>query len=284
MSSTYSRLRSSFVFGLLLLATAGLRAAEPAAVQMTILRLPSGLRFGLIGDRPAQPAPTLFVLQGNLDVARREPIYTEVARLMARHGFISVIVDAPAHGEDHREGEPTELAAWRSRLEHNEDFIGRFTANARAVLDYLIQEKYTDPARVAACGTSRGGFLAFHLAAAEPRIRCVGGIAALTDLTALREFNGTDHRPQAEALALTSLAPRLAGRPAWICIGNNDARVGTDQVIAFTRALVKAGAAALPADAAVPVELVVNASAGHRSSVSDHELLAAWLVKQLGNR
>lgn len=268
----------------LLLPCASLAAGNepPPAVAMTMLRLPNGLRFGLIGEKAGHPAPTLFVLQGNLDVARREPIYTEVARILAKHGFMSVMLDAPAHGEDHRPGESTELAAWAARVEGGEDLVGGFTANARAVLDYLVQERYADPARVAACGTSRGGFLAFHLAAVEPRVRCVGGIAPLTDLLALREFSGVTRRADAAALALPTLAPRLAGRPAWVCIGNADARVGTEQVIAFTRALVQATAATQKEPAAVPVDLIVNSSLGHRSSVHDHELLAAWLLQQFG--
>ena len=258
------------------------RAHAADAVKIDVQRLPTGLRFGLIGERQSQPAPTLFVLQGDLDVARREPIYTEVARLLARHGFISVMIDAPAHGEDRREGEGSELAAWCTRVDQGENFLGDFTTRARAVLDYLVKERITDPTRVAACGTSRGGFLAFHLGAAEPRIRFIGGIAPLTDLTALKEFATITHRPQAEALSLTTLAPRLAGRPAWVCIGNNDARIDTDQVIAFTRALVKATAQGQKADASVPVEVVINTSAGHRSTLHDHELLAAWLLQQFG--
>ncbi len=275
-----SRIHSIFFSALLLLTPAALRAGDADAVKITLLRLPSGLRFGLIGERQARPAPTLFVLQGSLDVARQEPIYTEVARIMAGHGFISVVLDAPAHGEDQRPGEPAELAAWRARLECGEDFIGEFTARAREVLDYLVKERYTDPSRVAACGTSRGGFLAFHLAAVEPRIRFIGGIAALTELTALREFQATRHRSQAEALSLPALAPRLAGRPAWVSIGNNDTRVDTDRIIAFTRALVKATAEGQKPDAPVPVELIVNSSGGHRSTLHDHELLAAWLLAQ----
>ena len=60
------------------------------------------------------------------------------------------------------------------------------------------------------------------------------------------------------------------------------ANIDTDQVIAFTRALVKATAQGQKADASVPVEVVINTSAGHRSTLHDHELLAAWLLQQFG--
>lgn len=240
-------------------------------------RLPDGTRYALIGAKPERPAPTLFVLQGDIDVARREPIYTEVARLLALHGFISVIIDAPGHGEDHRMGEPAELASWDWRVNQGQDLIGGFVVRARAVLDHLIREKITDPDKVAACGTSRGGYLAFQLAAHEPRVRCAGGISPVTNLLALREFNATTNRAATEALALENLAPRLAGRPVWISIGNNDARVSTDAAIAFSRALV---ACAPPDREIVPVELLVHAGPGHRSTMQDHERLAAWLKAQ----
>lgn len=252
---------------------------ESSSPLLRVERLPDGTRYALIGAKAAQPAPTLFVLQGDIDVARREPIYTEVARLLAPRGFISVVIDAPGHGEDHRPDEPAELASWNWRVNQGQDLVGGFVARARAVLDHLIREKITDPDRVAACGTSRGGFLAFQLAAHEPRIRCVGGISPVTDLLALREFSATTNQAAAEALALARLAPQLAGRPAWICIGNNDARVSTAAAIAFSRALV----AGTPPDREIaPVELLVHAGPGHRSSVQDHERLAAWLLAQLG--
>ncbi len=252
---------------------------EDSPSLLRVERLPDGTRYALIGAKPGHPSPTLFVLQGDIDVARREPIYTEVARLLAPRGFVSVVIDAPGHGEDHRPGEPAELAAWNWRVDQGQDLIGGFVARARDVLDHLIREKITDPDKVAACGTSRGGFLAFQLAAHEPRIRCVGGISPVTDLLALREFNATTNRAAAEALALSNLASRLASRPAWICIGNNDTRVSTAAAIAFSRALV---ASAPPDRDIAPVELLVHAGPGHRSTVQDHQRLAAWLLAQFG--
>jgi len=251
-------------------------APLPADNGLRLERLPDGTRYALIGNPAAKRAPTLFVFQGDIDVARREPLYTEVGRIVAKAGFLAVVIDAPAHGEDRRADEPVELPGWRARVDRGEDLVGAFLARSRAVLDHLVNTGAADPARVAAVGTSRGGFLAFHFAAAEPRVRCVGGIAPVTDLLALREFNGTPAAAAAEALALARLAPALAGRPAWLCIGNRDARVSTEAAIAFSRALV----AAAPADAPAPVTLLVHDGDGHRSTPADHERLAAWLLAQ----
>jgi len=264
--------------GLAALASGLAVPAQPGPpAGMSLQRLPDGTRFLLIGNKATRPAPTLFVLQGDLDTVQREPLYTEVARLVAAQGFIGVALDAPGHGEDHRPGEPAELSSWCWRLEQGEDLLGGFLRRFRAVLDHLVAQGITDPARVAACGTSRGGFLAFHLAAAEPRIRCVAGIAPVTDLRALREFNTSTARASAAALALERLAPALAGRPVWITIGNHDQRVDTDRAIAFSRSLVTAAGEARDS---VPVELLVHAEPGHRSRVQDHERLAAWLLAQ----
>lgn len=248
---------------------------------LTLERLPDGTRYAVIGGTPGKPAPTLFVFQGDIDTARSEPLYTEVARIMARHGFLSVVIDAPGHGEDHHSGEPKELKAWNWRVDHGEDLVAGFNARARAVLDYLVQEKRSDPSQVAAVGTSRGGFLAFQFAAVEPRIRFAGGISPVTDLMALREFSATTQRAAVDSLALATLAPRLAGRPMWISIGNHDERVGTDFAIAFSRALVAVNVARRQ-DATI--ELIVHSVPGHSSTERDHERLAAWLLEQSGNR
>ena len=149
-----------------------------------------------------------------------------------KRGIISVILDEPGTGEDTRPNEDpaNSLKAWRSCLDRGEDFTGAFNSYARSVLDYVVKEGYADPDRVAIWGCSRDGYLAFHLAAVEPPgSKAIVANSPVTDLLALREFSGTTHDKEAEALALIHLAPALAGRAVWIDIGNNDRRVDSDR-------------------------------------------------------
>jgi dienelactone hydrolase len=241
-----------------------------------MLEAPGGVRFALLGGKPSAPAPTLFVLAGAAQGSLESDDYNKVGRLLAGHGFLCVSLDLPCHGADRRPGEPEGLSGWRVRLEKGTDFVAEFNRKASAVLDYLVREKYTDPRRVAACGTSRGGFLALHFAAAEPRVRAVAAFAPVTDLLALREFAGMDRNGPARALGLAARAEKLAGRPLWLCIGNDDGRVGTDLAIAFTRRVVRAGARK-----PVPLELHVLPTVGHTIHATAHQEAAAWLLERM---
>lgn len=251
--------------------------------EIQVRRTPDNVRYGLIGEVPNGngPAPTLFVFAHGIEDVRREPVYTEVSVILANQGWISVVIDPPCHGEDVRTGEPAQLNGWRHRIEREDDFMSAFTAKARAVLDVLIKDGVTDPERVAVCGTSRGGFLAYHFAAADARIKAAAGISPVTRLTALREFSTTSQRVRAEQLDVARLAPNLRGRAIWLSIGNNDTRVSTDDAIAFTRDVVRAAAQPEKPDAVIPVELLVAPSQGHSKIDDAHELLAIWLVNHV---
>jgi dienelactone hydrolase len=256
-----------------------LAAAGPREIQ--VRRTAEKIRYGVIGEIGKSPKPTLIVVAHGIEEMQRQPVYTEVAAILAPQGWLSVVIEPPCHGEDARPGEPAQLEGWRSRLEHNEEFIPAFTAKGRAILDELIQQKITDVNRIAVCGTSRGGFLAYHLAAADPRIKAAAGFSPVTNLLALHEFAATSHRKQAEQLDVRRLAPKLAGRAIWLSIGNNDARVNTDDSIAFTREVVRASARSEKPDTVIPVELLVAPTPGHSKIDQAHELLAAWLMKHV---
>jgi dienelactone hydrolase len=204
--------------------------------------------------------------------------YNKVGKSLIPQGYICVALDLPCHGKNVRADEPPGLDGWAARLSKGEDPISPFTKDASSVLDHLIAEGLTDPARVAVCGTSRGGFAALHFAAAEPRARCAAAFAPVTDLLALREFTGQDRNEPTNALALRHLDGKLAGRPIWMCIGNHDERVDTDFAIGFTRDVVKASVAQKKK---ALIELHVMTSEGHSIHPTAHEEAAAWIAKQL---
>ncbi|MFO1021111.1 MAG: prolyl oligopeptidase family serine peptidase [Planctomycetales bacterium] len=268
------------VLGLVCFVTA-VWGGDACAVEIQLRRTAGNVPFGLIGEVGSgkAPAPTLFVIAHGLDVMRTEEVYTEVAVQLAREGWVCVILEPPCHGEDVVPGEPKYLEGWRSRVERDQEFIGAFTAKGRAVLDLLIAEKVADPDRVAVYGTSRGGFLAYHLAAAEPRIKAAAGVSPVTRLTALREFSGMKDPAKAEQWDVARLGSKLAGRAIWLSIGNNDLRVNCDDAIAFTRSVVRASARPDKPEAIIPVELLVGPAAGHTKIEKAHERLAEWLRK-----
>lgn len=246
------------------------------APKIMVRRTPDNIPFGVIGDSGKRPRPTLFVFAHGLEVMGREPVYTEAAVMLSARGWLGIVVEPPCHGEEVRPGEPPELSGWRYRLEHDDDLVSAFNAKTRAVLDFLVEEGSVDPRRVAVYGTSRGGFLAFHFAASEPRVHAIAAISPVTELLALREFHGTSQPEKAKHLDLARLAPKLAGRDIWLSIGNKDDRVNTEAAIAFTRAVVAATARADKPDAIIPVDLLVGPTAGHSKIERAHELLVEW--------
>ncbi len=249
---------------------------------MTIFHTPSGIRFGLLGRKKSSPAPALVTLGGDLRQMLSHRDYAPPARILSRHGFLCISLDIPCHGKNIKQGDSKKLQgslkAWRERLERGDVLMDDFVANVSEVLDHLIAKKYVDPRRIAACGVSRGGFSALHLAAADPRIRCVAAFAPLVDLLSLREFDGMHEHAATCSLALVHLADKLAGRPIWMCVGSNDNRVDTDRVIVFARRLAEAS---LAQGKSPGVEIHVTPQSGHAVHATAHQEAAVWILKKL---
>lgn len=239
---------------------------------------PGGVSFGVIGRRPTAPAKTLFVFANDVSTTLESDDYNKVGKALLAEGYLCVSLDLPCHGKKAVAGEPAGLEGWAAKLKGGEDPIEPFTKDASAVLDFLVAEKLADPRRIAVCGTSRGGYAALRFAAAEPRVRCVAAFAPVTDLPSLQEFKGLEANALTNAAALRNHADKLTARPVWMCIGNNDERVDTDQAIAFSRAVVKASAA-VQKDAMI--ELHVMTSRGHTIHPTAHAEAAAWIAEQM---
>ncbi len=270
----------------LTLAVFGVAAGDGRATasegDVQFLSTKSGVRFGVWPALPKRPAPTLFVLAGTIEQSLGNPEYRQSGNVLAPIGYVCVSVDLPCHGRERRPDEPEGIAGWRYRCDRGEDFIDELNRRLRGVLDQLIAAKVTDAERVAACGTSRGGFAALHFAAADPRVKCVAAFAPATDLGALAEFRGAENNPLAARLALERRADDLAGRALWLVIGDRDERVGTDQVVRLAR---QATAASLKKRRDALVDLhVVAEPRGHATPAGAAETAAKWIQQQIERR
>jgi dienelactone hydrolase len=258
-----------------------LGADSPSVPQGNVLvrETPDGVRFGIWGTKVSYPAPTLFVFSATIDESLGDPYYRQCGNALADQGFLCVSLDLPGHGVAQRDDEPGGLTAWRVRSDRGEDFVTPFTKRVQQVLAYLIQTGYTDPERVAACGTSRGGFLALHLTAVEPRIRATVAFAPVTALSTLREFQGATNTEHVDSLSLLARAETLGGRSLWLVIGDRDERVGTDDTIFLARRVTKLS---LAHGKAADVTLFVQPEPkGHTTPAGSPALAAAWIAQKL---
>lgn len=231
------------------LALVGPAAAGPGEEPggFTIETTKSGVRFGTWGGPEAKgPAPALVILANSIEGTLGDKYFRQAGRVLGepqvKTPHLCVSIDLPCHGQEQVAGEPAELRGWRHRLEHGGDIVGDTVRRAIAVIDHLVAEGRIDPDRIGAVGTSRGGFMALHLAAAEPRIACVVAYSPVTDLGKLREFRGAESLPAVRAASIFEQVPRLACRPVWFAIGANDDRVGTKQALDLASALLAAAA------------------------------------------
>ena len=255
---------------------------QPTGDAVCRLATPQGVSYGTWGDAPAKPAPTLMVFASSIETtlgSGSDGYYRQCGSFLAPQGYLCVSLDLPCHGGQRQQGETEGLAGWRERIDAGAPLIEPFTRRAKAVLDHLIKQGQADPQRIAACGVSRGGFAALHLAARDKRIAAVAAFAPVTDLAALQEFAGVEALSAVQELRLSALAPRLASRPIWLVIGDQDRRVGTDQSITFARHVFRA-ARELQLEGALQLH-VLPEPGGHTTPRGSFETAAQWIDQQL---
>lgn len=239
------------------------------------LRTPQGTTYTMLTPVRREQVPLLVLLAGEATSTLTQEPHCGVGGLLHRRGWNVVSLDLPCHGSDARAGEPAQLAGWAARVAAGEDIVASFQARVNDMIAHVVAAGLADPHRVAAAGTSRGGFMAFHAAAGNDAVRTVAGFAPVTDLLALREFADLRANALANRLALVQSAEVLADRSAWITIGNDDARVGTDNAVAFARALATLSKKKY---FAADVALHVVGEPGHCSFPAWHADAAAWFV------
>ena len=242
-------------------------------------KTPDGIEFGTWGNPAAKPSPTLFMLASTIDATLGEPYFRQCGNELGELGYLVVSIDLPCHGDQLISGEPEGISGWSYRVANNEDFVADSNARLSKVLDHLIATGLTDPDKIAAGGTSRGGFLAIHFAAHDSRVRCVAGFAPVTELAALHEFHDKPDHPLVRKLSLMNQVEKLAGRPVWIVIGDRDERVGTQHAIELCSRL---SSVAKIQNIASNVELhVLSEPRGHTTPEGSPQIAAKWIQHQL---
>ncbi len=252
--------------------------AQAADMPVKHTTTPGGVEFGVWNQTSNKPAPVLFVLAGTIDSTLGSAYFRQCGNELAEHGWISASIDLPCHGKQAREGEPSGLGGWSHRLANNEDIIDEFNARLSQVLDHLIATRVADPDRVAVCGTSRGGFLALHFAAHDDRVKCAAAFAPVTDPRVVNEFVANAQHPFVVNANLENQANKLAGRPVWIVIGDQDERVGTDRAVALAQKLTKASREK-KVDSRVELHIMPEPR-GHTTPRGSSKRAADWILEQ----
>ena len=238
----------------------------------------SGVKYGVWGYPVEGPAPVLINLGSTIEEILSSAYFRQAGNELAERGYLSVSIDIPGHGDQHLAGEPDGLKAWRVRADRAENFVTENNRRLTDVVDHLIRTGVADPKRIAVCGTSRGGFLALHFAAHDPRVKVVAAFAPVTDLLVLHEFDGADGVSLVNELATEKLADGLRGKSVWIIIGDRDERVGTDEAIGTARAITRA---ALRHGESSQVEFhVLPEPKGHTTPQGAAAMAAAWIYQQ----
>lgn len=255
-------------------------AADPIDKALVHKTTPDDVAYGVWGDLVGKPAPTLFILASTIDDTLASAYFRQCGNELAELGYILVSIDLPCHGTQTTEGQPAGLSGWSHRVGNDEDIVAEANVRLSNVLDDLIKTGLTDPTRVAAAGTSRGGFLAIHFAAHDKRVKAAAGFAPVTSLAALREFRTRQDHPLVSRLSLINHAEKIAGRPVWIIIGDRDERVGTHHAIELAS---KLSSVAKERDIPSNVELhVMSEPRGHTTPRGASSMAAAWVHRQLG--
>ena len=257
-------------------------SAADSPPKLRIMETKRGTHYAIGAEKPARPAPTLFIIAGPMTAvaADKARFFIATGDALAKQGWIFVVLDPACEGFALRPGEPSSLAGWAARVKKGAEFFPAYVEGCRDVLDHLVAEGFTDSQRVVVQGVSRGGFCALQFAAAEPRIQAVIGIAPVTNPLALSEFAGVTAE-QAAAISLDRHLEILAGRAVWMSIGNTDDRVSTDDCIGFARRLVATTRRLQPELKIIPVHLHVAASLGHSAPDGAYSAAAEFLLKQV---
>lgn len=189
-----------------------------------------------LSDRPA----LLLNFAADRTAALKSEPYNITPSMFLAAGHRAASFNLPCHGDREVPGQPRGIVGFCAEWRRGVDVFAGFVDEGRAVIDTLIERQLAEPGRIFVSGTSRGGYCALRLMAADERIAAAAAFSPVTDWRVLTEFASIKDKSEVAELALPHFAGALAGRAVWLAIGNSDARVGTDACLRFAEAVLRA--------------------------------------------
>jgi predicted esterase len=221
------------------------------------------------------PAVLFFALSAQMSLFE-DPFNQPVLRL-SQQGIRVFSWDLPFHGLNLDPHDA--MRQWAHEFIHNPSFIFDFLDLCQRNIDYLIAEGFIPPQNLAVAGLSRGGFIATHLAARDPRFKFILGFAPLTQPKPLEELKSFP-KNSFESISLLSLVDHLVHTHLRFYIGNHDMRVSTDACYQFIHHLTEA--AVNHGIRSPAVELIIYPSIGHKGHGTPPSIFhdgADWIKK-----
>lgn len=229
--------------------------------EIHCLTPPSGLKIFLQGPPLKEgPLPSLFYFALSGKDSLTLPPYNQPAVDLSQERMRIFSFSLPYHGG---EFDPKDaIKHWIDAFHTHPQFLREFLYQAKENIDFLIREGWTHPEKMAAAGLSRGGLIAGHLAALEPRIQTILGFAPLISLDKLLEFQSIIDTQEIQILSLHSIIDLLVGKNLRFYVGNRDERISTDACYKFIRHLTERTYE--KGYRTAQVELIISPSVGYK--------------------
>lgn len=240
------------------------------------LEAPSGLPIFWTGPDLADgvlPAFFYFALSGE-DSLHLDP-YNQPIAFLKDAPLRCFSFTIPFHGPGFDNNKAIDL--WRDEFLKNPQFLDHFFQKCISNIDYLIKQGIVDEEKIAVGGLSRGGFVATHLAARDPRIKYVLGFAPVTKLSFLEELQDAGH-----GWDLIDQVHQLMHVRLRYYIGNRDLRVSTRACFDFIEKLTDT--TFHHGHRSPTIELIISPSVGfkgHGTLPHTFKDGIEWLKKQL---
>ena len=134
---------------------------------------------------------------------KSEP-YSITPRMFIDAGHRALSFDLPCHGDRALPGQPRGIAGFFAEWRRGKDVFTGFVDEGRAVVDALIRRNLAEPGHIYVSGTSRGGYCALRLMAADERVRAAAAFSPGDRLARAKGVRGSQGCPRVRGFGVNA--------------------------------------------------------------------------------